>query len=480
MARRPLLPEAYDPETFRDLGHRLVDQLAEYLRATHASEPGSSLPWRAPEDQLADTRPPGEEPTGDLLGVAGELLEAARHTTDPRCLGHQDSVPLPAAALAEFVVALINNDPSVYETAPRHVAIEQRVLRWKASEMGYGKGSGGVLTSGGSLGNLTALLAARQANAGYDAWSDGNDAARQLCVLSSEEIHYCVSRAVQIMGWGQGGVEKVPVDEQYRMRVDALPAALEAARASGKTVVAVAASAGTTATGAYDPLGEIADFCEREGLWLHVDGAHGGSAVLSPTYRHLVDGIERSDSIVWDAHKMMMMPPPLTSVLFRREADSYASFRQEATYLLEGRPDEEWYNAANRTIECTRNAMGTRLYVALRVHGAQVFRDHVTRAFDLARALAARVEEAPDFELAVAPQGNIVCYRHVPEGVDDVDAFQSAIRALLFEHGEHYIAEATLGDRQWLRSTVMHPLAEEAGLDALLDEIRGIGRRILA
>ena len=176
MARKDLLTAAYDPELFREAGHRLVDQLAEYLRATHASEPSTALPWRSPEDQLADTRPPGEEPTGDLFGVASELLDAARHTTDPRCLGHQDSVPLPMAALAEFVVALINNDPSVYETAPRHVAIEQPVLRWKAQEMGSGPDSGGVQTSGGSIGNLTALLAARQAKAGYDAWSEGNRA----------------------------------------------------------------------------------------------------------------------------------------------------------------------------------------------------------------------------------------------------------------------------------------------------------------
>jgi len=477
MARSPSLQQAYDAEVFRKEARRLVDRLADYLAATHERRLPGVVHWIEPEAQLKGTPPFQEEPTGTLEGVVEELLEATRHTHDPRCMGHQDSVPLPVSAAAELLVALINNDPSVYETAPRHVAIEQRVLRWLADEMGQGPEASGVLTSGGSLGNLTALLAARQAQAaqaGFDSWTAGHGGGPSLCLLASAEIHYCVSRAVQIMGWGEEGVVPVPVDGEYRMRPEALPAALEEARARGRTAVGVAASAGTTSTGAYDPLPEIADFCERQGLWFHVDAAHGGSAALSPRHRHLLTGVERADSIVWDAHKMMMMPPPLTAVLFRDGRHPYGSFRQEASYLLEGRPNDEWYNPANRTIECTRAAMATRLYTSLRVHGAGVFRDYVAHCFDMARRLSELVEEAPDFELAVRPQANMVCFRYLAPEADDPEALQARICERIVKDGRFYVTDAHLGERIWLRTTIMHPATDEAQLLMLLDEIRRV------
>jgi L-2,4-diaminobutyrate decarboxylase len=475
MSRSPSLREAFDPEFFRKAGRQLVDRLADYLAAAHDRRLPATTRWLEPEVQLKVTPAFQEAPTATLDEVAGELLEFARHTQDPRCMGHQDSVPLPAAAVTELLVSLINNDPSVYETAPRHVAIEQRVLRWMADEMGQGPEASGVLTSGGSLGNLTALLAARQAqaaHAGFNAWTAGHGGGPSLCLLASAEIHYCVARAVQIMGWGEEGVVPVPVDADYRMRVEALPAALAEAKGRGRTVVGVAASAGTTSTGAYDPLPAIADFCEREGLWFHVDAAHGGSAALSPRYRHLLEGVERADSIVWDAHKMMMMPPPLTAVLFRDGRHPYGSFRQEASYLLEGRPNEEWYNPANRTVECTRSAMATRLYAALRVHGAGVFRDYVTHCFDMARRLAELVEEAPDFELAVVPQANMVCFRYLPPEGGDLDALQAALCHRMVRDGLFYLTDAHLGPRTWLRTTIMHPATDDAQLLKLLDAIR--------
>ena len=201
----------------------------------------------------------------------------------------------------------MNNDPSIYETGPTVVPIELRVLRWMSDEIGLPQEAGGVITNGGSLGNLTALLAARQARAGFDLWSRGQSAGEDLCVLVSEQAHYCVARAVRIMGWGDEGLVKVPVDARMRLDLAALPAALEEARGRGRRPIAVVGSACTTATGSYDPLAGIADFCEAQDLWFHVDAAHGGSVALSPEYRDRVAGLERADSIVWDCHKMMMM-----------------------------------------------------------------------------------------------------------------------------------------------------------------------------
>src|SRR6266545_663140 len=162
---------------------------------------------------------------------------------------------------------------AIYEMGPSTTAIERNLVQWFAARLGFPAGADGVLTSGGSIGNLTALLAARQAVAGFDVWDRGAHAGPPLCVLASQQTHYCVLRSTQIMGWGRDGVVPVAVDSRFRLDPAMLPAALDAAHRAGRKVVAVVASAGSTTTGAFDPLDAIADFCAAKGLWLHVDGA---------------------------------------------------------------------------------------------------------------------------------------------------------------------------------------------------------------
>ncbi|MBW2417888.1 MAG: aminotransferase class I/II-fold pyridoxal phosphate-dependent enzyme [Deltaproteobacteria bacterium] len=470
--RKTALEAAFDPDRFRSEGHALIDQLADYLTRALERRTRQVLPWVPPEVQVASTPGFSEEPEADLASLVDDLLGRSLALHDPRCMGHQDGVPTPTACLTELVTGLVNNDPSCYESAPFAVAMEQKLLRWFLDEVGYSEDADGVFTSGGSLGNVTALLAARQAKAGFDAWKRGDAEETKLCVLVSEETHYCVARAVQIMGWGEDGYVKVPVDSSFHLDPAALPAALEEARRRGRKPIAIVASAGTTATGAFDPLPEIADFCEANDLWLHVDGAHGGSTVLSPSYRHLVAGIERADSVVWDAHKMMMIPALLSAVLFKDGRHSYETFRQEATYLFEGRPDEEWYNAGNRTVECTRPAMSTRLYLSLRAQGIAPFREYVTRCFDLGRRFAKLIDRSDDFELAVAPEANIICFRHTPAGAPDLDALQDRIRREVVESGDYYLVSAEILGALWLRCTIMNPFTEDEDLQRLLDLLR--------
>lgn len=471
-SRKDDLEAAFDPERFRETGHAVVDRLADYLAAALAKSSDPVLPWVDPAAQLDRTKGFEEGPTSDVSTVLDDVLRTTLRLHDPRSMGHQDGVPLPIAALGSFVSSVVNNDPSIYETGPGVVAMEVRLLRWMSDELGFPEEAAGVITSGGSLGNLTALLAARQAKAGFDLWKLGNSAGQSLCVLVSEQAHYCIARSVQMMGWGEDGCIRVPVDDRYRMRVDALPAAMEEARRRERQVIAVVGSSCTTATSAFDPLPEIAEFCEANDLWFHVDGAHGAGAVLSPKYRRLVEGIERADSVVWDGHKMMMMPSLLTAVLFRDGRRSYETFRQEATYLFEDRPSEEWYNAGNRTVECTKPAMSTRLYMALRVHGVGVFRSYITKCFDTARRFAELLDEAPDFELAVPPDGNIVCFRYRADAGADLDRLQPAIRSEIIQGGGYYLTQADLDGRTWLRCTLMNPRTSEAELRGLMDAVR--------
>jgi L-2,4-diaminobutyrate decarboxylase len=466
------LRSAFDPERFRQQGHDLVDRLADYLGAALTRQAGPVLPWVDPEGQLGNTPSISEDAGPEVPEIVGDLLHRAFHLHDPRTLGHQDGLPVPAASLAGLLISTLNNDPSVYETGPAVVPIEVRLLRWMCDELGFPGDAGGVLTGGGSLGNLTALLAARQAKVGRDSWTEGSRPGEALCVLVSEQAHYCVARAVQIMGWGEDGFVKVPVTDDFRMDVTALPAVLARARDAGRRPIAVVASACTTATGTFDPLPEIAEFCSKHDLWMHVDGAHGASTVLSPRYRSRVRGIERADSVVWDCHKMMMTPAVLTGVLFRNARHSYDTFRQEATYLFEERPDEEWYNPGNRTVECTRSGMAVLLYTALRVHGVGLFRDYVTRCFDVARSLSDLIDASPDFELAVEPDANIVCFRYRGDPGIDSDRLQSRLRQKLVSGGSFYLTEAELGGNQFLRCTAQNPFTGEQDLCDLLDHLR--------
>src|SRR5262249_36564599 len=184
--------------------------------------------------------------------------------------------------------------------------------------------------------------------------------------------HSGVKRAAPCPGLGGSGVFSTPVDERFRLRPEALPETLAIAEGTGRHVFAVVASAGSTSTGAFDPLEPVAEFCRQRGLWFHVDGAHGASAVPSPTDAHPPGGIGRADSLVWDAHKMMLLPALVTAVLFRDGRRSYEAFSQRADYLLRQGGHGEWWNPAHRTLECTKRMMGLELWAALTLHGTRM------------------------------------------------------------------------------------------------------------
>jgi L-2,4-diaminobutyrate decarboxylase len=480
------LDAAFDPETFRAQAHAVVDQLADYLR--HAQRRDMPvLPPRSPADAArawpahfeANRAPSAFE---DLIG---RVLSESNHFHHPRNVGHQVAAPLPLAAICDFVAALLNNGMAVYETGPVSTVMDRAIVQWLASQVGFPAGADGMLTSGGSAGNLTALLAARQATAGFDSWNDGLGGSAQSrrgeaplpCLLTSEQTHYCVARAVKIMGWGAAGVRTVATDAQFRLRADALDDARREAERAGRRVVAVVASAGSTSTGAYDPLQGIADFCQSRGIWMHVDGAHGACAALSKRHAHLVAGLERADSFVIDAHKMLLMPALLTAVVFRDGRRSYEAFSQSAAYLFEGAadPTSEWFNMGTRTLECTKRMMSLKLYVALRALGPDVFAEHIERTFALTARFAAQLQQAGDFEVATPPEGNILCFRYTPAGVGDLDALQARIRQRLLAAGDFYLVQTRLRDSVFLRTTIINPLTTDRDLEALASAVRAAG-----
>jgi L-2,4-diaminobutyrate decarboxylase len=273
------------------------------------------------------------------------------------------------------------------------------------------------------------------------------------------------------MGFGAAGAIAVESDERFRMRPDALSAQIAAARERGQRPIAVVASAGTTPTGAFDPLEAIADICAREGLWLHVDAAHGGSAALSPELAPALAGIGRADSVVWDLHKTLPFPALASLLSYARARDAYGAFAQQAEYLFRS-GDAGAENMGTRTLECTRPQLALVAYLGFATVGAEGFRTHVERLWELGGELAELVRESGDFDLALEPECNIVCFRHHSGEGEDSDAHQERIRAAVNAGGNFYVVQTRLRDATWLRCALMNPATERSDLVAMLAALR--------
>ena len=470
-----LLKKAFDPEAFRREGHRVVDILADFLAKSAPETRERVLAFEDPDAMAASWAGRfGSGPSVAFSDLLPEILARSNDLLHPRFIGHQCTTALPLAALGGFAGQFLNNGSAIYEMGPVNVAMERQLVRWMTGLAGWGLAADGVFTSGGSIGNLTALLAARQAMAERNVWTAGVAAEPNLAVLVSEQCHYSVKRAAAVIGLGEDAAVPVPVDERFHMRPDGLEAAFAGAVRAGLRPIALVANACSTATGSYDDLEAAAAFAGARGLWLHVDGAHGAAALLSPKYRSLLRGLDRADSVIWDAHKNMLMPALITAVLFREGGHSYEAFSQKASYLFEKEAREEWYNFAHRTMECTKTMMGMRLFVSLAAYGTDFFAGYVTAVYDLAREFAGLLRASGDFETAVEPESNIVCFRHLKRGETDLDALQRRLRRRLLEKGNFYIVQAVLRGRTWLRCTLINPRTTIADLAALLGEIRKI------
>ncbi|MDJ0762206.1 MAG: pyridoxal-dependent decarboxylase [Myxococcota bacterium] len=467
---------AFNPDRFRRNGHRLVDLLASFLEGSVDRKPAEVLRQIDPEKMLDLWEGAFQDaPTADLFSLIERVLAQSNNLQHPRYIGHQCCTPLPTAALVDLVGTLLNNGSAVYEMGPVNVAMERRLVSWMAGLIGYDTRSDGVFTNGGTVGNLTALLVARGQAVDYDIWKTGYDRTQPLGVLVSQQCHYSVTRAIGVMGLGEAAVYSVPVDDAYQMTQKGLSSTYERVLRDGRQPFAVVGNGCATATGRYDDLNRLADFAEHHQLWFHVDGAHGASALLSPRYRHLLAGVHRADSIVWDAHKMLMIPALATAVIFKNGAHSFEAFSQRASYLFSGEPQEEWYNYAHRTMECTKSMMGLKLYVPLKVYGVGLFQRFIEHTFDLTEQFADMIAAASDFELAVRPQSNIICFRYTPVGAVDLNGLQRRIRQALLRRGRFYIVQTKLNQELYLRCTIINPNTQVVDLTELLKEIRHLG-----
>ncbi len=418
-----------------------------------------------------------------LSRFLNRYLRATTRLHHPAYLAHQVAVPHPSGSLAAMIDGFTNNAMAIYEMGPAAAAIEFFVINWMLSKVGWAPApsprqaasgqacGGGVLTHGGSLANLTALLAARGRIA-PETWSTG--APGDLVLLAPAESHYSVARAAGIMGIGRSSIYELPVDGAGRTIPDRIARVLQRAADDGKRPFALVANACSTAVGIYDPLEEIGRACRESGVWLHVDGAHGASVLVSPKLRGLLSGITLADSVVWDAHKLMRTPTLCAAVLVRDSRTLDAAFQQEASYLFHDK-EQPGFDFIHRTVECTKAGLGLRFFAVLAAMGERGLADYVERQFALAGEAHRYLAGQPEFECAVEPQANILCFRFTGS-----DELQLAIRNSLIARGSHYLSTAELNGRRYLRFAFMNPATTMKEVTGLVDLIRGIARRLRA
>jgi L-2,4-diaminobutyrate decarboxylase len=393
----------------------------------------------------------------------------------PANIAHQQAVPHYMASLAGMVDNFVSSDGSIYEFGPASVSLEYFLINWLLEKVGWRPApldadreaedcfGGGILTHGASLANLTALIAARSQVA-PEVWSQGNPG--NLALMASAEAHYSIARAAGIIGLGHQAIYSLEVDERGVIIPDRLPAAYALARADDKKIVAVIANACNTPVGLYDPLQEIGAFCREQSLWFHVDGAHGGPALLTNRYRHLMRGVELADSLAINMHKLMRVTAFCTALLVRDARKLDEAFTQEASYLFHAK-EQPGYDFLHRTVECTKPVLGLKFFMVLAALGEAGLARYIEGLFDFTAEVYDYLQGLADFECPVQPQSNIVCFR--VKGVGDRHL---VLRDRLLARGDYWVSTTLLDDRRYLRLTLTNPATDLDVIKGLVNEIR--------
>jgi L-2,4-diaminobutyrate decarboxylase len=492
-AARARIAAAYDPHVLEAAGVRLVGTIAEHLRRIESGD-GRVLNWSDPAvlihearqrlDEATQSEVPRSVPADRMAELAQATLARGQNLHHPRYVGHQVPASIPLAALFDFLGTATNQVMAVYEMGPWATAVERATVAALGEAIGFSPGQfAGLVTSGGSMANLTGLLTARNVVLG-DAWSGGlSKLSSQPVLVAHADAHYSVARSAGILGLGTEQIVSAALDTYRRMDPNRLDVTLGELRSRGAPIVAVSAAACATPIGAFDSLTELADVCRRHDVWLHVDAAHGGALAFSRRHRHLLAGIEQADSVVCDAHKMLFMPALCAMLFYRDPRHRFATFHQDAPYLFDpAAPELAEYDSGVVTLECTKRAAALGLWGIWSLFGPQLFADLVDVTIELAQQLHGLLIAADDFQTLHEPQCNIVAFRYLPPELrtapeEQVDRLQLRLRRSVIESGEFYLVQSRLDGRPVLRTTIMNPLTTEDDLRDLLESLRRHGKR---
>ena len=451
---------------------RAADLIAESWAGFDHARPEQPPVDEAVRQMLQAPLPQGAAAAETVLRDAARILDESIAQPRPRYFAFVGSSGLEIGVVGDALAACYDPNLAVYAGAASD--IEEQAVRWVGELVGYPVAAG-AFTSGGTISNLTALAAARE-RAIPGARSAGM-AGAAAAIYCSDEAHYSIERAAELLGIGTSGVRAIAIDQHRRMRVDDLAAAIDADLAAGVTPVAVVATAGTTLTGAIDPVGAIADVCAARGVWLHIDGAYGLPAASLAAERGRFAGLERADSASVDAHKWLYLPKACGVVMVRHQLALESTFGHDEAYLPH---QDRRRHAVDATLEYSRPFRALKLWLAFRAHGAEAFRQAIARNLAQARLLVDEVARHADLELLTAePELSIVPFRHLPNGVEP-NAHNDRLCAELQRDGRVYVAPAVVDGNVYLRPCLVNYRTSDDDVRALVVVAREVGARLAA
>ena len=357
-------------------------------------------------------------PLETLMNECRSMLDLSRHNGHPRFFGYVASPSTPIGAYADLVASTLNANITCWRSGPAGTEVERLVVRWLGQLISYDDNAAGLLTSGGSMANMIALLIAARRTLGPEVrnkglWQSGSP----LSIYASSEVHMSIAKAADILGFGRDSIRTVDCDERHRMIPGHLRRLIQTDLQNGFRPSCVVASAGTVNTGVVDPLNDVADVAREFDLWFHIDGAYGAPGVLDRRKKQLFKGLERADSVSLDPHKWLYVPVDVGCLLYRDPDSASAAFRtEEADYIkLHGHMDEEAFAFWDYGIELSRRFRALKVWFTLRYYGAQRIAQSIVEDNALAEYLGALVNDAEDFELLAPVELSICCFRYLPK-----------------------------------------------------------------
>jgi aromatic-L-amino-acid decarboxylase len=472
-----------DWESMKRLGYRMVDDMMEYLRTVRERPV-----WQhAPDQVKAHFSQPlpldPQTPQQVYTEFRENVLPYPIGNIHPRFWGWVFGTGTPFGALADFLASAMNTNSGDFD---HHSAIhvENQVVEWLKELMGFPASSSGVLTTGCSEANLIALIVARNTKCGYDLRKEGlQTTAHKMVLYASEEIHSSVQKAVELLGLGSQSLRYIPSNHNYQIDLETLKTTLDQDRAAGHLPFCVVGAAGTVNTAAFDDLEALADLCQQENLWLHIDGAFGAWAGLTTDSKHLIRGIEQADSLAFDLHKWMYMPYEIGCVLVKHAEMHRQSFTLTPEYLsreiegrgLSGGSDLPWFT--DYDYHLSRGFRSLKVWMSFKEHGIRKYGRLVQQNIDQARYLAKLVEAAPELELAAPVPLNIVCFRYLKPVLNatELDRLQKEILVELQEQGLAVLSGTTIQGRYVLRAAITNQRSRREDFDMLVREVCRIG-----
>ena len=483
-----------NPEGLRELSQRAAALVTNYF-ATISDLP--VFPDTSAEEvaaQFDSSLPLEGEPLETLFGDCRKIIDSSRHNGHPRFFGYVASPATPAGAFADLIASALNANVTSWRSSPAATEIERTVTRWLGLLVGFSDDAHGLLTSGGSMANLTALLIAHRTRSQSEISRTGLwRAEKPMTIYASDQIHLSIAKAADILGLGRDYVRTVKSDDRFKLDVRSLRESIASDRRNGLLPFCVVASAGTVSTGAIDPLAEVASVAVENGLWFHVDGAYGAPGAMVDSKRRLFDGMERADSLSLDPHKWLYTPIDCGCLLFRDPAGARAAFSTDADYIkVQEQNEVESFAFWDYGIELSRRFRALKIWLTLRHYGVRRIAEAIKHDIWLAEYMAERVESADDFELLAPVELSICCFRYVPPDIsarlrnadekelasidDGLDQLNARIMHAVQRGGRAYLSNASIRDRFALRACIINFRTTRADIDDTLDIVRAAAK----